>query len=302
MAHFNFTEAPFHLLIHLEGNVMEKLLRSAASRREILDKLGQARAPLATLAQESGTDKVDGHEYIAAYERFFSEYRDQPITLLEIGVGGANLFEGGNSLDLWEAYFQRGTIVGIDVYDKTNLSHGRVHVHQCSQTDREGLERIAAQYSGFDLIIDDGSHVNEHQIESFRILFPLLKTPGVYVIEDTETSYWPAFGGGSPGTQGCAASATGFFKALIDGLNHAEWLPSAQAAPSLFQSEISAIHFEHSLIAVLKGDNSAKSSYPIHLLEPELEKSRADSTGMFPGFHEFLSKLVSNSTSEDNKS
>lgn len=241
-----------HFWRYLEQKQLE---RDPGQRRRTLRRLGMMRAPLKTLARLSGTDKVDSHEYIDAYHRFFSEYRNRRITLIEIGV------HLGYSLNLWEAYFQRGTIIGVDIYDKTELSHGRVHVHKCSQTDRDGLERIRQIYGGFDLVIDDGSHVNQHQIESFQILFPMLKARGVYVIEDLQTSYWPAFGGGSVGTPAHTLSAMGFFTSLIDGLNHAEFLPPTTIPTTEpFHNEIRAIYFEHNLVAVLKGDNTAKRS------------------------------------------
>ena len=40
-----------------------------------------------------------------------------------------------------------------------------------------------------ELIVDDGSHVPEHQILSFNFLFKNLLSPGsTYIIEDIETS------------------------------------------------------------------------------------------------------------------
>jgi hypothetical protein len=36
-----------------------------------------------------------------------------------------------------------------------------------------------------DVVIDDGSHLIEHQIVSFNFLFPRLSDHGIYVIEDT---------------------------------------------------------------------------------------------------------------------
>lgn len=233
-----------------------------------------------TLARIAGTDKIGSHDYIAAYARFFREFRRRPITLLEIGVGGYDRTDGGHSLHLWQAYFRRGTIVAIDLYDKTQLSGGRIHVHQCSQVDRDGLTRLARQYGGFDLIIDDGSHLNEHQIETFKILFPLMKPAGVYVIEDTQTSYWPAFGGGAAGSAQYAASATCFFKSLVDGLNHAEFLPPARIAPGWLELSIRGLYFEHNLIAVLKGDNSAGSNIDIHARAQELQQSSAPVAGL----------------------
>ena len=42
-----------------------------------------------------------------------------------------------------------------------------------------------------DVILDDGSHVPEHQLLSFNYLFEnCLNDGGVYIIEDIETSYW----------------------------------------------------------------------------------------------------------------
>jgi cephalosporin hydroxylase len=47
----------------------------------------------------------------------------------------------------------------------------------------------------FDIVIDDGSHVFEHQIASFEALFPLASSTAVYIVEDVHTSYLPDFGG-----------------------------------------------------------------------------------------------------------
>jgi hypothetical protein len=275
----------------LRFSIQEYLRRQPESRRQVvrgrlrslargvLKVLGVLRFPILTLARISGTDKILGHDYIGAYRRFFSAYRNRKITLLEIGVGGYHVAEGGHSLDLWEAYFQRGTIVAIDIQDKTQHSRGRVHVHQCSQVDRSGLEQLARRYGGFDLIIDDGSHLNEHQIETFGLLFPLLKEDGVYVVEDTQTSYWPAFGGGSVGTPGHAASAVSYFKGLVDGLNYAEYLPSARITPTALQESIRGIYFEHNLIAIVKGDNTLKSNMDIDAQAYELENQAASPAG-----------------------
>ena len=49
--------------------------------------------------------------------------------------------------------------------------------------------------SELDIIIDDGSHINEHVIRTFQYLFPKLKPGGIYVVEDTQTSYRQDYGG-----------------------------------------------------------------------------------------------------------
>ena len=51
------------------------------------------------------------------------------------------------------------------------------------------------KYGGFDIIIDDGSHIMEHQQTSLQILSQYMKPYGTYIIEDIETSYYPRFNG-----------------------------------------------------------------------------------------------------------
>ena len=59
----------------------------------------------------------------------------------------------------------------------------------------EILQRIIEEQGAPLVVIDDGSHIPAHVRESFRILFPLLPDGAIYCIEDTQTSYWPAWGG-----------------------------------------------------------------------------------------------------------
>lgn len=47
----------------------------------------------------------------------------------------------------------------------------------------------------FDIIIDDGGHTMNQQKTSFMVLLPLVRSGGIYVIEDLETSYSPSYGG-----------------------------------------------------------------------------------------------------------
>ena len=52
------------------------------------------------------------------------------------------------------------------------------------QNDPAILNEMATRHGPFDIIIDDGSHVGEHIITSFRALFPDLTANGLYAIED----------------------------------------------------------------------------------------------------------------------
>lgn len=124
-------------------------------------------------------------KYLEVYERYFAPLRDRDITLLEIGV------DRGGSLELWRDYLGGGTVVGLDVRD-VPAADG-VHVYKGSQDDVALLDRIAAERApdGFDVVIDDGSHLARHAEASFWHLFDRhLRPRGIYALEDWGTGYW----------------------------------------------------------------------------------------------------------------
>lgn len=130
--------------------------------------------------------------YFDIYERHFARFRDRPIKMLEIGV------HGGGSLDMWKAYLHPdSTIVGIDIQPEcAQYASKNVEIHIGSQDDAEFLTEVADQYGQFDIVLDDGSHVNSHVIKTFEVLYPRVVSDGVFMVEDMHTSYWPKFGGG----------------------------------------------------------------------------------------------------------
>lgn len=211
------------------------------------------------LATVFKTDKWGKHFYTPHYFFHFNKFKSKKIKLLEIGIGGyENPQQGGGSLRMWERFFDRALIYGIDIYDKTQLEEGRIKIKQGSQVDALFLESLNDEVGGFDVIIDDGSHQNEHIIKTFEILFPKLKDDGIYVIEDVQTSYWPEYGGDSE-NHDVNTSAMGYFKRYIHGLNYAEF-KNKDYTPTYFDKKIISIHFYHNLIFIYKGNNNDKSN------------------------------------------
>jgi len=219
------------------------------------------RNDLTRLAILYGTDKWGTHWYTPHYDRYLRPMKSRRLNVLEIGVGGYESPEvGGRSLRMWKAYFRKSQIVGIDLYDKTHLSEHRIDVRQCDQTDKESLTRLCEEYGGFDIIIDDGSHINEHVVQSFEVLFPLLREGGIYVAEDIQTSYWPSYGGGINGPK----TSMKYFKDLVDGLNHMEY-PIPTYRPSYYDENIVEISFFHNLVFIRKGKNDETTNCPEHI-------------------------------------
>lgn len=235
---------------------------------------------LLSCALRHGTDKATAHSYISFYEELLQPRRAEPLSLLEIGVGGgSNPKMGGESLRMWKEYLPLGQITGLDLYDKTAFEEPRIRIYTGDQTDPELLLRIALECGPFDVIIDDGSHRPPHVVASFTALFPHLRDGGIYVIEDLQTSYWPTWGGRFRAS--ARHTSMSYLKARVDGLNWAELrLPNVMPGP--FDQQILEIRFRHNIAAIVKGDNREPSNsigpHPIptsrwlrHHLIPALE-------------------------------
>ncbi|KKM05213.1 hypothetical protein LCGC14_1756360, partial [marine sediment metagenome] len=138
---------------------------------------------LQQLAEKYKTGKLK-HSYIDVYEALFADFRDKELTLLEIGIAK------GASLLMWRDYFLRASIFSLDI-DEEAVSSVDINNCQCfqgDQTDKNVLDAIILRASKFDIIIDDGSHVGQHQQICLSYLFPHLKRGGLYLIEDLHTN------------------------------------------------------------------------------------------------------------------
>lgn len=122
------------------------------------------------------------HGYPPIYESYFDPVREQPITILELGV------LNGGSLKAWQDYFPNATIVGFDNLFDSYLGE-RIHTHRGLQENTEHLEIVASHCGPFDIIIDDCGHMWKPQQISFEYLWPHVKKGGLYIIEDLLTSY-----------------------------------------------------------------------------------------------------------------
>ncbi|MCR6488782.1 class I SAM-dependent methyltransferase [Amycolatopsis sp. OK19-0408] len=212
--------------------------------------LGVRQAPaLEDLAVRFGSDKWgSAHWYTPHYARHFGPWRDEPVRLLEIGIGGFgdSGYEGG-SLHMWQHYFPRGLVFGVDITEK-KVTGSRIRTFRGDQNDPEFLARLAAEHGPFDIVIDDGSHRNDHVLTSFDALFPHVRDGGLYVIEDLQSSYWTRFGGTPDGT---GATTVSKLKTLIDGLHHQEHRLGSTAV----ERNVTELHFYHNIAFIRKEVN-----------------------------------------------
>lgn len=213
---------------------------------------------LKALATVYGTDKWGNHWYAQHYETHFAPLKQKCLNILEIGIGGYDDPEfGGGSLRMWRTYLPKSRIYGLDIYDKKCHDERRIKTFKGSQTDEKLLEEVLKTIERVDIIIDDGSHQNEHVLFTFKYLFPRLSENGIYVIEDTQTSYWHKYGGSSDNFNR-RDTTMGFLKSLIDGLNYTEF-KKGENEHSYYDKHIVAMHFYHNIVFIKKGINNNKA-------------------------------------------
>jgi hypothetical protein len=178
--------------------------------------------------------------YLPVYAQLFEPIRSLPLAVLELGI------HQGGSMKAWEAYFPAARIAGLDIRLPAIEVGDRVRMFAGDQTDCRLLTRIAAEIApdGFDVIIDDCSHIGALSKVSFWHLFENhLKPGGFYCIEDWGTGYLPTWPDGREGQvepdsadhmPSHDSGMVGFVKQLVDEL-HAHMV-APEARPSKFAS------------------------------------------------------------------
>lgn len=148
---------------------------------------------LTKIMNEAGSDKGtvmegwEAHGYTPFYEQWFEPLRELPLRFLEIGVCDPRM--PGASLKGWHEYFPNARIYGYDIVDATRFDNDRITTFMGDQSSTADLARfIGLHGGGFDVIIDDGSHIDEHQQASLAFLYDQLKPGGQYIIEDMQVS------------------------------------------------------------------------------------------------------------------
>jgi len=167
---------------------------------------------LELIARKERTDKAKRkHFYTKWYDLYFKIFRYKKINLLEIGV------KEGRSICMWGKYFKNANIYGLDI-DKECINvevFKKFKIFIGDQTDIELLGKINKHVkNGFDIIIDDGSHITSDQKETFVYLFDKLNLGGIYVIEDLQTSYRQNY------KRGKCENFVDFLKKRIDDVNY----------------------------------------------------------------------------------
>lgn len=200
--------------------------------------------------------------YLFIYDEILAPFRSRrkPLSLLEIGV------QNGGSLEIWKKYLPRGSkIYGIDIDKKCNelVFPKNITFFEGNAVDESFISN-KLQGLSFDIIIDDGSHINSDIIKTFKLLFKdFLKQGGVYLVEDMHACYWQDYQGGFREKD----SAITFFTDMVDALNLDYYeLPPAFAKQEDFLQDmnqyVKRISFYNSICAIEKYHHLKTSLFP----------------------------------------
>jgi hypothetical protein len=154
---------------------------------------------LAQLFNNYGSDK-DVNGYTQVYHTLFNSMKDKKLVILEIGIGtmipgahssmvgyGLKNYKPGGSLRAWRDYFTEGRIIGADIQPDTQFNdEERIETYICNSTVKEDVEEFMNKLGNikFDIIIDDGSHIDTNQYATLGNFYKYLKDDGIYIIED----------------------------------------------------------------------------------------------------------------------
>lgn len=158
---------------------------------------------LTEIANKHRTDKGSygagcaGHEYTELYPKYLPE---NPKKIFEIGI------QTGSSIRMWNEYYpDLECIYGLDYhpthdtfqhFKNIQAENKKYKFFFGDQSDRNNLKTIANTIGKeeLDFILDDGSHNVDHQQITLANLFEVVKSKGLYIIEDMADKIYPQGG------------------------------------------------------------------------------------------------------------
>lgn len=205
--------------------------------------------------------------YFDVYHRVFNKFRGRPIKFIEIGV------QNGGSTKMWSRYFgSSAQIIGIDIDPACkSLEKEGYEIWIGDQADPGFWKGFKEVHPSFDIVLDDGGHTMGQQITSFNELFPALVDGGIYLCEDTHTSYFETHGGGlnKPGT------FHEYVKSMIDSMHAWYYVPLGSIESEYLANYLYAISVYDSMVVLEKKKKNPPLTFPRgyggHLRLPTLD-------------------------------
>ena len=151
---------------------------------------------------------------------------------------------------MWKDYFgDKARIYGIDINPLCKkFEEAQIEILIGDQEDRRFLKAVAKQVPRIDILIEDGGHTMKQQIHTFEELYPYVSEDGVYLCEDTHTSYWKDFGGGYKRK----GTFIEYSKNWIDDIHAWHSRQPTKLSVSDFTRSAHSLHFYDSIVVIEK--------------------------------------------------
>lgn len=182
--------------------------------------------------------------YFPVYEQYLGKFIGTPITMIEVGV------QGGGSMQMWQKWFgPQARIVGVDIDPAVaDLPLPTQTIHIGDQADPKFWEEVLADKDEISVFIDDGGHAMEQQLQTLYSVWPRMAMGGVYICEDTHTSYYEH----APWDAGVTArhSFMNQSKHLVDAVNQ------MHHSLDLSIKTLESVHYYNSMVVMVKGGSA----------------------------------------------
>jgi hypothetical protein len=130
-----------------------------------------------------GKDK--GHGFAKFYETHLNQFKDKKINILEIGS------YSGASAAAFVKFFPNANIYCLDI-NLLNFKYSskKIHVYGMNSSNQKMMLNFLSKINfvelikNFDVIIDDGSHIQSDQLISLNFFYKYVAMGGFYIIED----------------------------------------------------------------------------------------------------------------------
>ena len=144
--------------------------------------------------------ELSPHSYDLFYNYYFYKIRNQINNVFELGIGSnneniksnmRNFTKPGSSLKVFREYFSKANIYGADIDKDILFNEERIKTYYVDSLNNLSIKKMweKIKINEFDIIIDDGLHTYESNINFFNESFSKLKNGGFYIIEDIHFKY-----------------------------------------------------------------------------------------------------------------
>ena len=180
-------------LLELSAKILEDENQNPLTTKEFGNEVDDSN--LGQLIEHYGSDKYK-HDYTKVYAHIFKEINLQTSpSILEIGLGtnDPNFISSmntsgkpGASVRAFRDYLPSAMVYGADLDENILFTEDRIKTFRVDQTDLDSFDQMWSNFGRpkLDLVIDDGLHSTEANLNTFMFSTNALKSGGYLVIED----------------------------------------------------------------------------------------------------------------------